>query len=139
MSGNFFALKTTLYMWAAFIVVALILFLVKITFNIDHIPSADLFILVLSPYIASVLFKKKMNLPLPENVANKLASYFVISYLIVFYIILFVYISGFDAASISKLSEHTATLVISLIVMSLGIFYLGRLVVIMNLIKKTKT
>ena len=136
MSDNFFALKTTIYMWLAFFIIAFLLYVVKAVLNLEHIPGADVFILVSSPYIASILFKKKMNLPLPEDIANKLATYFISSYLIFFYIIMFLYIANLDAESRSKLSEHITTLIISLFVMSSAIYYFVRLIVVMNLVKK---
>ena len=137
MSDNFFALKTTAYIWLSFFMIALLLYVVKIIFNLGNIPSADMFIIVLSPYIASILFKKKMNLPLPEDVANKLATYFITSFLVLFYILIFFYINELDTESKSKLSEHTAFLVVSLFIMSFAIYYFGRLIVAMNLVKRS--
>ncbi len=116
-------------------VISMVLMVTLNIFKTDEVISADFYVLVIAPYLSSLILKRRLNLPLSENEAEKIANIYIIFYFVFFYLAIFLYLNSLSSIDIEKLSEHTIFILVAFLIMSLAIYILGKWFVVMNLTK----
>lgn len=116
-------LKLVLYLWGTTILLVVTVSLIKQLLGIKHLSGGEMLWLLIAPWIVGSIYRRKTNQDIPEEVAERVASYFVTSVLVFSLVFFAAYVRHKWS---DRLSEGIGLLVVVVAVYVGAIWFFGR-------------